>query len=395
MKRVLFGLIIASNAVFGQNIDEQNVSFQYAQKPLYLINQAVPYEVELDLVLYNQKREDSLTRYEYVKGLYDRKYENWLYAKNSVDKTYFLDMSAWEKARMSNASLPQPVRAPYSEQPFKDEQLFPIVPEKLDQAIAEKTIQLAGFNKGEDGVKLIFIPEGLSNVKIETKGKNAGFSSKTKYSLSYSNPYSIKILLPNGEEIYTKRGGEELLVFEMGSFANEYEYEYWKVDNYNQMWQSILQNSLVKSLQEANNDFNGFIGLPIKQIDLAIYTVKKFKNFDYSDFTKAYTFAKDGYLSLTNGSQETANAQLKKAIEIWERAERESALDERKTRINKKVSAVVYVNLAQAYMWSKDFNKADYYIQKAIDLGVFSYDSVAQKLKTISDEMRNRELANK
>tara|TARA_B100000809_G_C15007138_1_gene483638 strand:+ start:436 stop:654 length:219 start_codon:yes stop_codon:yes gene_type:complete len=46
-------------------------------------------------------------------------------------------------------------------------------------------------------------------------------------------------------------------------------------------------------------------------------------------------------------------------IAIWETALEESNPGDNKSRINKKITALLYVNLAEAYMWMDDFDIAE------------------------------------
>ena len=52
------------------------------------------------------------------------------------------------------------------------------------------------------------------------------------------------------------------------------------------------------------------------------------------------------------------------AINAWERALKESNLNRKKSRINKKVTRFTYLMLAEAYMWTDDFTRAEEYVAK-------------------------------
>lgn len=397
MKKALLLITIVSNAIFAQNIDEQKVNFEYEQKPLYSIDKSIAYRVQLGTMEYSQKSQDSLVRYEFLMTQFENSYNDWYLQKQNIDKNYLKAMSSWEKGRIVNPALTQPIKQSYPPQPFKDEIDFPILLEELNEQTIGSKIQLEGFNKGDGGLSIVYSPSGLENAKIESKVKKKGTKTTIVYTLKYQSPYSLKVYLPGeeeGGEIYSKTGGNNYQSYNIGSFDNEYDYLYWKIENYYQMWKSVQQSALNKNLIEVNTLVNDYLGYPIKNIRLDIYTVKKFKDMDYSDFIQAYTLAKQGYVSIPNESQKYVNSQLKKAISIWEEAEKESYIQDRKARVNKKVTAIVYLNLAKAYLWSKDFNKTDYYIQKAISLGVSKYKNEAKRLQPVSDNMRKRFDAN-
>ena len=398
MKRVLLLLIVITNSIFAQNIDEQKVSFQYEQKPLYSLDRSIPYRVTIGYMEYSQKSQDSLVRYEYLMQRFQNSYDDWYLQKQRIDKSYLLDMSTWEKGRVANPTLPQPVKQVYPPQPFKDEIEFPLLLEEIKEEDVKNQVELSGVNKGYGGLDIVYSPSGFEDVKIESKVKKSGSKTTIVYTLKYQNPFTLRAILPGGEEggvIFSKNGGGTFQSYKIGEFDTKYDYEYWKIDNYNQMWKTAQQTALNKNLQEVNNLINDYLGYPIKNVRLDIYTVKKYKGMDYSDFIQAYTLAKQGYISISNESQKYVTAHLEKAILIWEEAEKESYIQDRKARVNKKVTAVVYMNLAKAYLWSKDFNKTDYYIQKAISLGVSKYKNEARRLQSTTDNMRKRFDANK
>lgn len=112
MKRLVLLLFIGANSVFAQNIDEQKVAFKYEQKPLYVIDKGMPYTIEVDLEKYAQKSDDSLVRYEYVMNQFEQSYNDWYIQKQKIDKSYLLEMSAWEKAELLTQHYHNPSNKP-------------------------------------------------------------------------------------------------------------------------------------------------------------------------------------------------------------------------------------------------------------------------------------------
>ena len=394
MKRLLLLLSVVTTGFFAQNIDNQRVSFRYEQKPLISIDKSIPYALELNLIKYNQKSDDSIVRYEYLLNQFEAQYAAWYLQKKEIDKGYLLEMSNWEKQRLSNPTLPQPIKPTYSLQPFKEDVDFPIMLNPINNEVVSQQIKLAGFSEGQGGMKIIYEPEGLEEVLIERKVRGTGTTASIEYNLRYKSPYSIKVIDPSGKTILSKLGGSSIKTYKIGKFDNDYGYEYWKIDNYDLMWKTVQESAIVGNLVDANNIINSEIGYPIKNASLDIYTVKKHKGMDYSDLIKAYTLAKEGYMAVENESPKMVKSKLSKAIAIWEEAEKESYIQDKKARVNKKVTGLLYANLAKAYLWSNDFSKADYYIQKAISLGVSKFKNDAKRQQSLNDSRRKRFEAN-
>ena len=102
------------------------------------------------------------------------------------------------------------------------------------------------------------------------------------------------------------------------------------------------------------------------------------------------TYAKIGYQGFVNDVDKVnAKENIFKAIEIWEKQLEQSDLSNNKSRINKKSTALLFANLAEAYLWVDQFDKAGLFINKAITLGVFKYKNHCKKLQ---DKMGNLKL---
>ena len=86
--------------------------------------------------------------------------------------------------------------------------------------------------------------------------------------------------------------------------------------------------------------------------------------------------------------------KIEKGITIWESALEESNTGDSKSRVNKKVTALLYANLAEAYMWTNDFDSADNYLQKAKVAGVSKYKNFGKKLQGVLNGLKARYEAN-
>ena len=143
-------------------------------------------------------------------------------------------------------------------------------------------------------------------------------------------------------------------------------------------------------MNDLNNHINTTYGYPLKSNQNEIYVIKKYKKHSYSEFIDAMTYAQIGYKDFVNDVDKVnAKEKIYKAIEIWEMQLDQSNISDNKSRINKKATALLCANLAEAYLWVDEYNNADLYINKAITLGVFKYKNHCKRLQ---DKMGNLKL---
>ena len=103
------------------------------------------------------------------------------------------------------------------------------------------------------------------------------------------------------------------------------------------------------------------------------------------------TYAQSGYAAMSmDRNKSTAKKSLKMAIDIWEKELEEADLQNKKARINGKISGLISANLADAYFWMEDFEKTNYYINKALSQGNIKAKSHCKKLKNDIPEFRIR-----
>ena len=69
---------------------------------------------------------------------------------------------------------------------------------------------------------------------------------------------------------------------------------------------------------------------------------------------------------------------------------KESDLANKKSRINSKISGLISANLADAYFWTEDFEKSNFYINKAINQGNLKAKNHCKKLKMDIPEFKKR-----
>ena len=117
-------------------------------------------------------------------------------------------------------------------------------------------------------------------------------------------------------------------------------------------------------MQKVGNMLDNRFGYPIKSRK-AYVRLFYHKKMSYPEYQIAYENVLLAYPKLNDLGQRAEVLQYaSKVIESWENAMRESAPDDKKARINKKVSRFSCLMLAEAHMWSDNFAKAEEYIAK-------------------------------
>jgi hypothetical protein len=389
MKNIILPLLIVSiGAVSAQNVQDQKISFSYTQLPAKPIEGTENYHIVIDNSMYAAANDDSLAIYEAKLEMADIQMTAWLEQKKTIDKMYLLEMAKWEKANNAGTPIPQPLKQAYPLMPImKSEIPAPILTEDIETSTVDARVALEGFSKSTDGATITIQFLGLQKATITEKITGSGASTKYTYTASYMMPAKVTIENEGQGIIYNQTIGSSLITAKAGnqsSYTSRYDFEYWKLDNLDQFWIDIQTNAINTLLANINTSINNESGFPKKQRSTEIYTVKSFKSFDYGDLIEGYTKAKQGYDLIRDPEDiNDAKSKLEEAIQIWEDALEESTPSINKSRINDKVTALIYVNIAEAYIWMNEFDDADTYIQKAKSAGVGKYKREAQNLESL------------
>ena len=330
---------------------------------------------------------------------FEAEFATWLEDKKRVDKLYLMELAKWERAvnaTVSPAVAPvMPIKPPYANQPVKEEIRLPLLTEDVTEVQTNGSINLEGYTKGEGGAIVTLAILGFQNASITVKKTGTGAATKYKYTSSCKMPVKVTVEVPGEGVILSETVNDKLQTSVIKSYDNQYEHQVWLIDNYDTFWAERQKTMLAASLKAVNALINDKCGYPKRTRSTEIYTVKKHKGHDYSDLIDAYTNVKSGYdLLFKDVDRKSAIAKIENGIELWEDALEESYPSENKERVNKKVTALLYANLAEAYMWINDFDSADNYLQKAKIAGVLKYKTFAKRLQGVLNGLKARYEAN-
>jgi hypothetical protein len=125
-----------------------------------------------------------------------------------------------------------------------------------------------------------------------------------------------------------------------------------------------------KAITETNRYLNSQIGYRQVSRTAEIYAVKKYKSYDYSDVTMAYTKTVQALMLVSQDRDRSAAMdKIEEAIADWDMIMEESNTYDKKARINSKITAMIQCNLAELYAWKGEYDKAEMYTNLAISAG--------------------------
>jgi hypothetical protein len=395
-KPILLLLTLIAGIAFGQNITENRVSFNFIQLPTNpLSEQYSTYNVVVERK-FEQANEDSLVAYqnrlEQSTLNYEAQMIAWKEKKKATMRTYYTKMAAWEKLINSgNTAAVKPANPIFTTQPIQLE----VDPARLHTDVMEEqvvnAISLVGFDRGADGATITIGVLPLSNVSIKMTKKTTGTTTKYNYTATYKLPLEVKVEDPAQGIVLQTMILNSVRSYKLNTYDSQYDYELWWLDNKEVFWADIEKKARNIALGECNTYVNDKCGFPVKSRSSTVYTVKKFKEHSYNDLTNAYTAASQGY-SMIGQSRDRSNAasKINEAIKIWKQMLTESNPGNKKARVNDKVTALLYTNLAEAYIWLSEFDTAEMYMNQAINSGVGKFKRAAGGLKGLITERKLR-----
>ena len=323
------------------------------------------------------------------------KLSKWEKANKEMRKKYLISLSLWKEKTnqgIQTTKPSEPIWPTYPEPYF----LFPTVLTKaFNQLNVLKRINIEGFNSASSGfeVKIDNLGLEISSIKGDYILDNKTGIKSYIVRANFKMPLVIKASYQGDvfyEEKFYSKFSEKILF----SGKTEYDYELWRIDNIEKEidpWVQIQKDLWTNIFDKVNNSITEKVGYPKKTETLEIYVPKKHQNYTYDNLVNALTHAQSAYASMSyDRDKATAKERLAKAIDLWEEELKSSDLNDKKARVNKKITGLISANLADAYFWSENFEKANLYINKAITNGTVKSKSHCKKLKQDIPEFQLR-----
>jgi hypothetical protein len=364
MKHLFIALLFFTSMGIAQNIDDNFITFPYVQLPFIPIEKAqrfVHFEVATDVASANQ---DSLSMQKVKQAnaaaIYKQNLSAW-YTQMSLlqqqENSSGLSQAANYPAKPSLELIPEPILNTVD------------VGALLSTA---EGLNISGFEKGNNGLLVSFKIMPPRDVKVYFKRSGSAAATRYSYSCSYYLPAMVTVSKTDGSVVLEKMIGNSKRTKSLGKYKSTYAFLNWFMKNRTTVYKEIENEGRSASIQSAKGLLENQFGFVNKTRRAEIYSVKKYKDYDYTDVALAYNKTTEGLLKLDNNA-DRANAYetLREARKMWVSILEESNLQNKKERINPKISAIIWCNIAEISVWMGDFNQVDVQVQNIKNSGVF------------------------
>lgn len=202
----------------------------------------------------------------------------------------------------------------------------------------------------------------LISDSYETEVKNRKVTRyKYHYQMKAKLPIALKVETPEGKILYNKIVP---VTGKMGSWVSD---KYDKLSYLNSSFNlegaiEDIRQKLIKNNLKAANDFcNDLFGFPVRKHSVTLYTVNSRKA-DYADLDKAAKAFKQAGVNLLDDGDISG---FEAASQIWEAAIQQHESNPKKGRFKKKkLWSGIMFNLVESQLWSGEFEQASLTLKK-------------------------------
>ena len=383
MKKIMVLACLISLQVTGQNIDDNFVNFNYTQLPLISVDESLRsyrFEVVTDVEGANM---DSTATYQIrldnAVSIYQKRMDTWLSKMSLIQQQ--------ENATGTSQS------ANYPPKPSLELVVKPVQHTVTTNASAEG-IKISGFNEGDNGLLVRYTLLPIKNVKFSYSKKGEAANTKYDYKCSYMLQAKMEVIDPSNTVLFEKMVGRAKTKG-LGKYKSTYDFAKWYMNNRETFYAQIESEGRKAAIAGSGSALDNQFGYINKNRKAEIYSVKKYKDYDYTDVVMAYNQTTEALLKVGNDRDRSgAMDDLEEAREMWLKILEESNLQNKKERINAKISAMIWCNLAEIAVWMADFNEADNQVSKTMNSGIMKAKSHIKGEKSFYADQKNRWNAN-
>lgn len=325
MKKTLITLltVLSVMGVSAQKTDKTKIDFEVEMLPLEIISKEKKFDVIVEYD-YAAKTEAALAEVEDNKDAAAKEKEE--YEKKSLG-------AKMAKKVLLGESKPT---GKYFNQTF--------IPTLFPEEGVKGSINIPGYNK-TSGAK------GFINVMLFEMSYSL---DATQTKITY---YPLKIVLT-----VTNDKGEVSFQGDVPNNSTSITYTATTSDALGKSYLSTLKGLETNAKNEAIKNLNIYLkkmyGFNILKDERGFYDVKDKKQ-TYPEYHEAFEKVKMAFIYCNMpGKQADMTAKLKEAIFIWETSLKEYDKTNKEGRINSDIAAATYLNIAEASIWVKDFDKS-------------------------------------
>ncbi|MCH2224549.1 MAG: hypothetical protein MK066_07240 [Crocinitomicaceae bacterium] len=406
MKKLLLipAFIGSLSLVNAQIVNDNKVSFGYIQLPQIKVDDAFTnYEVKV-VHGYLVSNQDSLAAFELNKRVSIEVFESMMAAyhqqNDSIESLHLRNMATWQTkvnaglTQSDGTALPQPIRPIGPIAPVYPRFDSPLLHADYSDDAVTNAINIEGFTKGLGGFVVTADIQAMENMRISYKKSGTGSATKYTYTAYYKLPVLVTVESPTQGKIIYLRILEGIQSYKLGDYKTTYDFELYRNQNKAKIHSDVERAARIKAIRDVSNYLNDQIGYLKRRRTAEIYSVRKFKDYDYSDVTSAYSLSIQALNQFANDRyRDGAMDQLDQAIAAWKEVLLESNSYDKKARINNKITSMIQCNLAELYAWKGEYAEADLNVNLAIN-GGGKFKRHAQAVRSFYANQKNRWNAN-
>lgn len=394
-------LLIVSSICYGQKIKSDQVPYSYSKPPAVSVDKSIKnYQVVMEAA-YEAKNKQLQKEYEDARRAAINKYRQELAEYpalvKAADARYDKEIADYNKKSLGNKIVDggKPVRQ-IPQKPYMTEVPPPVLQQSYDySALGSTYINLQGYTNSPDNALKVIVTlfgydytqprhmdEQLEDVKLGGSGSGAHKTTYYHTEFSYRHPMTVRVLSPDGKELLS------LTPPELNS------YKIYKSDatttpqriNTDLLVKTYEEKILQENLKFINNLLNDKFAFAKVQRTATLYYIKN-DDANYQDLTTAFNEASSGLIMLQQ-DYSAAKDKLDKACDLWNTALKEADPNNKKARINKDITLVLYFNLLEAYFAEGDSTNGQNTLEKMNTLNL----SMSDRRTKIGYEMLFSEL---
>lgn len=364
---LILPLILWSVGATAQKISSEDMSYFYKRLPIMQVSKDVKnYQLYFDPV-YETKNQSAVKVYELALASETERYKREMAVYPSLlrqaNNQYEIEMAEYNKKSFGKKLLEKQLLE-QNNKPVKNLPVKPVMKEierpplqsSYDYNVLASTyIKFEGFEEStSNALKVHVLLYGFDFTQPRTVNadltsfstrSSTGTSNTTYYHIefSYRHPMALKVTTPEGKELLSVTP-PELNLYETYKGADT---DRPTIVNKDLLIKNMEEKILQDNLKFINNMLNDKFGYSWAKRTSKLFFVKN-GGAEYNDLTAAFNEAIAGFSMLQQDS-ESAKQKINNAAEIWNKALQESDLNNKKARIHKELTMVLYNNLLEAY----------------------------------------------